>query len=139
MFASTQTIQSLLASLMSMQDILAVLFSEDVSYVLTSKLNQDPLGASRRATCIAIAVDTTATAATQLGVVKVYEERGVRHALRVEFFDQMEVTVDGENVSKEEFEDNTGWRPVGQRKMTVPMPEQRSEQHSTGQNDKQLR
>lgn len=43
MFASLQTIQSLRVSLLSMKDILALLFKKGVSYVLTVKLNQDPL------------------------------------------------------------------------------------------------
>ncbi|KAH9374512.1 hypothetical protein HPB48_021021 [Haemaphysalis longicornis] len=43
MFASLQTIQSLRLSLLSTKDILALLFKEGVSYVLTVKLNQDPL------------------------------------------------------------------------------------------------
>ncbi|KAH7968048.1 hypothetical protein HPB52_005533 [Rhipicephalus sanguineus] len=51
----------------------------------------------------------------------------------------MEVTVEGENVSREEFEDNTGWRPVGQRKPSEPMPEQRSEQPPIGESDKKQR
>ncbi|KAH6935893.1 hypothetical protein HPB50_011405 [Hyalomma asiaticum] len=49
-------------------------------------------------------------------------------ASHVGFVDQMDGTVERRNVSKEEFEDNTGWRLVGQRKPTKPMSgEQRKE------------
>lgn len=43
LFASNQTIESLRVTLMSMLSIIDFLHSKHVSYILTAKLNQDPL------------------------------------------------------------------------------------------------
>lgn len=42
-FASQMTMESLRVTLMSVLDIITLLHSKDVPYVLTAKLNQDPL------------------------------------------------------------------------------------------------
>lgn len=43
MFASQMTVESLRVTLMSVLDIIDIMHSKGVPYVLTAKLNQDPL------------------------------------------------------------------------------------------------
>lgn len=67
LFASQMTTESLRVTLMSVLDIILLLHDKDVIYVLTAKLNQDPLEVSN---CRhhARAVQFTAFAASQFGV-----------------------------------------------------------------------
>lgn len=66
LFASQMTTESLRVTLMSVLDII-LLHDKDVIYVLTAKLNQDPLEVSKRRH-YAHAVQFTAFAASQFGV-----------------------------------------------------------------------
>lgn len=67
LFASQMTTESLRVTLMSVLDIIILLHDKDVIYVLTAKLNQDPLEVSKPRHH-APAVQFTAFAASQFGV-----------------------------------------------------------------------
>lgn len=67
LFASQMTTESLRVTLMSVLDIIILLHDKDVIYVLTAKLNQDPLEVMKRRH-YAHAVQFTAFAASQFGV-----------------------------------------------------------------------
>ncbi|KAH6935549.1 hypothetical protein HPB50_006766 [Hyalomma asiaticum] len=86
-----------------------------------------------------MAADSATAPAVLFGVVEENDENTALDASRVRSVEQMDETEERENAWKEEYEDNTGWRLVGQSKPKKQMPGEQSEERPMGRKGKKQR